>query len=159
MSQPQQGIEHGAPILRSRTFAPAPSALDTFMKKLKKNKQEKSQHIVVAQVEGKRLKSGKRLMPSGLTTKTRKERAARSRKEADDADEGEATNETISFETDNGNSKHVPPLKPDWISKNNCHCELQTRCTSSLTRCESPCEKSLLLDPTRLSTQPSKEVN
>ena len=85
--------------------------LNTFKKKLEKNKQEKSQHNMVTQVKEKRLKSGRRLVPSGLTAKIRTERATRSRKEADDADEGEATNKTISFGTGNGNSKPVPPLK------------------------------------------------
>ena len=71
--------------------------INTFMKKLEENKQEKSQHNVVAQVEGKRLKSGKRLVPSGLAAKLRAETAVRSRKEAEDADEEEATNKTVSF--------------------------------------------------------------
>ena len=52
---------------------------------------------MVAQVEGKRLRSGKRLMPSGLTVKMRAERAAQSREEAEYADEEEVTNKTISF--------------------------------------------------------------
>ena len=83
----------------------------TFMKKLEKNKQERSQHNVVAQVEGKRLKPGKRLVPSRLTAKLLSEKAARSRKEAEDADEEEVTNKTISFGTGNSNSKTGLPIK------------------------------------------------
>ena len=61
--------------------------MKTFMKELKTNKQEKNKHNMVAQVKGKRLKSSKRLVPLGLTAKLRADRAAQSRKEAEDADE------------------------------------------------------------------------
>ena len=66
---------------------------------------------MVPQVEGKRLKSGRRLVPSGLTAKLLSEKATRSRKEAEDADEEEGTNKTISFGTGNSNSKTGLPMK------------------------------------------------
>ena len=83
--------------------------LNAFFKRLDKTKQANSQRNTVAQVLAKRTTSGKRLLPSGLRAETRKERAEQSRKEANEADEGETTNKTISFGTGDGNSKPAPP--------------------------------------------------
>ena len=66
---------------------------------------------MVAQVEEKRLKSSRRLVPLGLMAKLRAVSAARSRKEAEDADEEEVSNKTISFGKVNSNSKSVTSLK------------------------------------------------
>ena len=83
--------------------------LEKFFKKLETKKQENSQHTSVAQVLGKRTKGGKKLVPSGLTEKIRKEKAEKGRKKAEAADEGEITKKTISFGKSEGNNKPAPP--------------------------------------------------
>ena len=85
--------------------------LNVFFKRLDKNKQANSQRNTVAQVLAKQTTSGKHLLPSGLRAETRKERAEQSRREADEADEEEVTNKTISFGTGNSNSKTATPMK------------------------------------------------
>ena len=82
-----------------------------FLEEVNKNKQEKIQRNVVAQVREKRLQSGRRLVPSGASARIRAERAAQAMKEAEEANKDERSKRTISFGTGNSNSKTVTPMK------------------------------------------------
>ena len=56
-----------------------------------------SQRNVVSQVQEKRLRTGKRLVPSGLGARFHKEKAEKAREETERADEEEGNKITISF--------------------------------------------------------------
>ena len=78
---------------------------------LNKNKQDMSQRNVATQVQGKRLRTGKRLVPSGLAARLRKEKAERASKRAEMADEEEGSKRTISFWAGDDNTKTRTPMK------------------------------------------------
>ena len=85
--------------------------LNNFFTDLNKNKQDMSQRNVATQVQGKRLRTGKRLVPSGLAARLRKEKAERASKRAEMADEEEGSKRTISFGAGDSNTKTARPMK------------------------------------------------
>ena len=66
---------------------------------------------MVSQVQEKRLQTGKRLVPSGLGARLRKEKAEKAKENAKRADEKEGNKRTISFGAGNSNTKTVTPMK------------------------------------------------
>ena len=86
--------------------------LDAFFGKLKKNKEELCQHNSVTEVVPHRTEGGIKLVPVGSQKKQRKERSKKSRREAAEADGLEEAKKTISFGTNDGNSKAAAPSKP-----------------------------------------------
>ena len=66
---------------------------------------------MVSQVQEKRPQSGKRLMPSSLGARLRKEKAEKAREEAERADKEEGSKRTISFGGGSSNTKTVTPMK------------------------------------------------
>ena len=84
-----------------------------FFTDLNKNKQDMFQRNVVSQVQKKRLRTGKRLVPSGLGARLRKEKAEKAREEAERTDKEGGKQRTISFGADNSNTKTATPMKSD----------------------------------------------